>query len=77
MGRRLFRYVACGVLDLKAKGKSTVYPSQTVFHNVCLGHTVLFSGLCDLGRKERHKATTRNGVPQGEVVLDYVVIFCV
>ncbi|WP_164725969.1 hypothetical protein [Veillonella sp. CHU110] len=21
--------------------------------------------LCDLGRKERHKAATRNGVPQG------------
>ena len=47
------------------KGKSTVYPSQTVFHNVCSGHTVLFLCLCDLVSKERHKATTRNGVPQG------------
>ena len=60
-----------------AKGKSTVYPSQTAFHDVCSGHTVLFLCLYDLGKKERHKATTRNGVPQGEVVLDFVVIFCV
>ena len=29
-------------------------------------HVVLFLRLCDLGRKERHKATTRNGVPQGK-----------
>ena len=48
-----------------AKGKSTVYPSQTVFHNVCSGHTVLFLCLCDLGSKERHKAATPNCVPQG------------
>ena len=27
-------------------------------------HVVLFLRLCDLGSKERHKATTRNGVPQ-------------
>ena len=26
---------------------------------------MLFLGLCDLGSKKRHKATTRNGVPQG------------
>ena len=48
------------------KGKSTAYPSQTVFHNVCSGHAVLFLGLCDLGNKERHKASTRNCAPQVE-----------
>ena len=37
-----------------------------VFHNVCSGDTVLFLGLCDLVSKGRHKATTRNGVSQGE-----------
>ena len=28
-------------------------------------HVVLFLCLCDLGRKTRHKATTRDGVPLG------------
>ena len=28
-------------------------------------HVVLFLCLCDLGSKERHKAATRNCVPQG------------
>jgi len=28
------------------------------------GYVTVFLHLCDLGRKERHKATTRNGVPQ-------------
>ena len=28
------------------------------------GYVTGFLRLCDLGRKERHKATTRNGVPQ-------------
>ena len=47
---------ACHVkLDILGKGKSTAYPSQTVFHNVCSGHTVLFLYVCDLGSKERHK----------------------
>ena len=29
------------------------------------GHAVLFLRLWNLGSKERHKATTRNGVPWG------------
>ena len=29
------------------------------------GHAVLFLRLWNLGSKGRHKATTRNGVPQG------------
>ena len=42
------------------KRKSTVYSSQTVFHNVCSEHTVLFLCLYNLGRKVRHEATTQN-----------------
>ena len=35
-------------------------------------HVVLFLGLWNLGSKGRHKATTRNGVPQGIGRLQYV-----
>ena len=42
------------------KRKSTVYSSQTVFHNVCSEHTVLFLSLCNVDSKEHHRATTYN-----------------
>ena len=40
-------------------------PSQTI-QWLCLfrGYVTVFLHLYDLGRKERHKATTRNGAPQ-------------
>ena len=36
-------------------------------------HVVLFLRLCDLGSKERHKATTRNCVPQRIERLQYTL----
>ena len=49
--------VSCDVMQPVAlvtescKGKSTAYPSQTVFHNVCSEHAVLFFVLRHLGSK--------------------------
>ena len=37
-------------------------------------HVVLFLCLCELGSKERHKATTRKGVPQGKDI-DFIIDF--
>ena len=42
------------------------------------GHAVLFLRLWNLGSKGRHKAATRNGVPQGKAVSvysEYAVLF--
>ena len=35
-------------------------PSQTVFHNVCSGHAVLFLCFHDVDRMECHKTAARN-----------------
>ena len=55
-------------------------------------HAVLFLRLCDLDSKERHKATNRNGAPQGKkgpqhtpsqtdtvvrFVQEHVAVFCI
>ena len=37
------------LIEYDKKGKSTAYSSQTVFHNVCSEHAVLFLCLSDLG----------------------------
>ena len=54
------------ILTKYCKGKSTVSPSQTVFHNVCSGHTVLFLCLYDADSKKCHEATTHNCDSTGE-----------
>ena len=38
-------------------------------------HVVLFLCLCDVGRKPRHKATTRDGVPQKIGRVRHTVLF--
>ena len=51
------------------KGKTVTHPfsNYTVVMFV-QGYVTVFLCLCDAVSKERHKATTPNGVPQGEGV---------
>ena len=50
-----------------AKGRARHIPTQTdTVVRFASEHVVLFLCLWNLGSKGRHKATTRNGVPQGK-----------
>ena len=51
---------------LLAKGRARHIPPQTdTVVRFAPEHVVLFLHLWNLASKERHKAATRNGVPQG------------
>ena len=55
------------LIEYDKKGKSTTYSSQTVFHNVCSEHAVLFLCLYHFVSKGATKAATPNCVPQSIV----------
>ena len=65
-------YLAAILIEY-GKGKSTASPSQTVFHNVCSGHAVLFLYFHDVDRGERHRATTSIRASQKKV---YSTLLC-
>ena len=53
------------LIEYDKKGKSTAYSSQTVFHNVCSEHAVLFLCLYHFVSKGATKAATPNCVSKG------------
>ena len=59
------------LIEYDKKGKSTAYSSQTVFHNVCSEHAVLFLYLCYLVSKGAPKAATPNCIPQDFIMCEH------
>ncbi len=66
MYRHLFRYAVCGALSKREDRNTPLLKLYSGY--VCSGVCYGLLHMRDLGRKERHKATTRKGVPQGEVI---------
>ena len=68
----LFCYLACGGFNW-IKGRARHIPPQTdTVVRFAPEHVVLFLRLSNLGSNGRHKATTRNSVPQGIGRLQYI-----
>ena len=59
------------LIEYDKKGKSTAYSSQTVFHNVCSEHAVLFLCLYHFVSKGATKAATPNCVPQDFIMCEH------